>query len=55
MMLRKNQQPIKIGGLTITIIGPTDAHLRNCGTSGSVSAECERKNSSRDSRRGAPH
>ena len=28
MMLRNNQQPIKIGGLTITIIGPTDAHLK---------------------------
>jgi len=27
MMLRKNQQPIKLGGLTITIIGPTEAHL----------------------------
>ena len=27
MMLRKNQKPLKIGGLTITIIGPTDAHL----------------------------
>jgi len=27
MMLRKNQKPIKIGGLTITIIGPTEAHL----------------------------
>ena len=29
MMLRKNQKPIKIGGLTITIIGPTDAHLKS--------------------------
>jgi len=28
MMLRKNQKPIKIGGLTITVIGPTDAHLK---------------------------
>jgi hypothetical protein len=28
MMLRKNQQPITIGGLTITIIGPTEAHLK---------------------------
>jgi len=28
MMLRKNQQPIKIGGLKITIIGPTEAHLK---------------------------
>lgn len=27
MMLRKNQKPIKLGGLTITIIGPTEAHL----------------------------
>jgi beta-lactamase superfamily II metal-dependent hydrolase len=27
MMLRKNQKPIKMGGLTITIIGPTSAHL----------------------------
>jgi beta-lactamase superfamily II metal-dependent hydrolase len=28
MMLRKNQQPIKMGDLTITIIGPTAAHLK---------------------------
>ena len=28
MMLRKNQQPIKIGDLTITIIGPTAEHLK---------------------------
>jgi beta-lactamase superfamily II metal-dependent hydrolase len=28
MMLRKSQPPIKIGGLTITIIGPTEAHLK---------------------------
>ncbi len=28
MMLRKSQKPIKVGGLTITIIGPTDAHLK---------------------------
>jgi beta-lactamase superfamily II metal-dependent hydrolase len=27
MMLRKNQKPIKMGGLTITIIGPTGKHL----------------------------
>jgi beta-lactamase superfamily II metal-dependent hydrolase len=28
MMLRKNQKPVKMGGLTITIIGPTSAHLK---------------------------
>lgn len=28
MMLRKNQKPIRMGGLTITIIGPTSAHLK---------------------------
>jgi beta-lactamase superfamily II metal-dependent hydrolase len=28
MMLRLNQQPIKIGGLTFTIIGPTSGHLK---------------------------
>jgi beta-lactamase superfamily II metal-dependent hydrolase len=28
MMLRKNQKPFKIGGLKITIIGPTSAHLK---------------------------
>jgi beta-lactamase superfamily II metal-dependent hydrolase len=28
MMLRKNQAPIKLGGLTITIIGPTSGHLK---------------------------
>jgi beta-lactamase superfamily II metal-dependent hydrolase len=27
MMLRKNQQPIKVGDLRLTIIGPTAAHL----------------------------
>lgn len=28
MLLRKNQEPVKMGGLTITTIGPTAAHLK---------------------------
>jgi beta-lactamase superfamily II metal-dependent hydrolase len=28
MMFRKNQQPVKIGGMKITVLGPTEAHLK---------------------------